>query len=392
MKTLFISHSSIDKDFANRLSVGLKQQGIEVWLDSEKMQVGDSLLTEISAGLKGANYIVVVLSKNALQSEWVNRELEIAINREIEERRMLVLPALLEDVPIPAFLSGRIFADFRRDDDFQKSLSQIIRAIIQADPLHTERRSNFGVSLDTGIFNTRYSFNNFVVYPGNAMAYSAGLAIAAEPEIAIKNVFIHGGVGIGKTHLIQAIGNYRRESDTSVAYFSAEQMINGIVVACTNNNLASYKASLISLHMLIIDDVQFFLGKKSSKSILLDISRQYCQRGKGIIMASDRPPEDIMPELMSRDQILCRLDKADLQGRRDILYSKRQLHSADAEIPDFAIEFLAQNFSTNIRELEGYLIRLAAKRHMLNQEINAEDLEKLLQEHKNNSWVRWETS
>lgn len=394
----FISYSSVDIDFVNHLADAIKQQGIEIWLDNENLRVGDSLVQNISGGLSDADFIIVVLSTNSISSEWVKRELEIGINREIAEKRMLVLPVLYENVEIPAFLSGRIYADFRNDTNFATSITLLIQAMSSSEAFHRERRTNSGKAIPetaplthqyTSPFDEKYTFDNYIAYPGNILSRSACLSLV-NPELATNNVFIEGGVGIGKSHLAHAIGNLRQASGGRVGYCHTERFDHGFDEALKNESLNEYRDYFLSLDLLAIDDVQFFLWKDRATAFFVDIYHKYCDKGIGIVLTADRPLEEIHAELKVRDQFVCRLKRPDAQGRRDILYSK--LKTSGESIEDFVIEFLANNISTNARELEGYLRRLLAKKHFSGQEINLADLEEILNDHKKNSWVQPEIS
>ncbi len=130
MPTVFLSHNSKDKPFTRRLGTALQQHGIKVWIDEAQIKVGDSLLRKIADGLLGSSHLAVVLSPASVASPWVQRELEIAITREIGRKRLRVLPILYRDCDIPLFLEGRLYADFRNRRMYQHSLARLLDTLL----------------------------------------------------------------------------------------------------------------------------------------------------------------------------------------------------------------------------------------------------------------------
>lgn len=128
--TVFLSHNRGDNRFARRLGERLRQNGVTVWIDEAEIKVGDSLLERISEGLLGADHLAVILSPTSVTSPWVKRELEIATTREIEGRRIKVLPILYRDCDIPVFLQGKLYADFRNRRMYQHSLAKLLDALL----------------------------------------------------------------------------------------------------------------------------------------------------------------------------------------------------------------------------------------------------------------------
>lgn len=126
---LFLSHNSLDKPFARRLATDLQASGIRTWLDEAEMRIGDSLIEKIAEGIAGAEYLGVVLSPRSVQSAWVQKELNIALSREIGGRKIKVLPILLETCEIPIFLQDKFYADFRAPDSYEKGLNLLQRSM-----------------------------------------------------------------------------------------------------------------------------------------------------------------------------------------------------------------------------------------------------------------------
>lgn len=129
MSRVFLSHTSIDKPFVRKLANDLRIYGHTVWIDEAEIKIGDSLIDKISQGIDEVDYVAVVLSNNSIESQWVNQELKIAINREIAEKKKVVLPLLIENVSIPAFLRDKRYGDFSTPEIYQKSLNDLLEAL-----------------------------------------------------------------------------------------------------------------------------------------------------------------------------------------------------------------------------------------------------------------------
>ncbi len=135
MSRVFLSHSSKDKAFARRLGADLRRNGHVVWIDEAEIQVGDSLIEKIRDGIDEVDFVAAVLSKASIKSEWVKKELDLASNREIEERRVIVLPLLIQNVTPPGFLKGKKYADFRPGAPYKKSLQELLKRLGPAKPI-----------------------------------------------------------------------------------------------------------------------------------------------------------------------------------------------------------------------------------------------------------------
>ena len=129
MSYIFLSHSHADKPFVRKLASDLRAAGHSVWVDEAELNIGDSLIGKIREGLDQVDYVAAVLSKDSIGSDWVNKELEIASNREIEEKKVIVLPLLLEKVDLPGFLKGKFYGDFSNPDSYKEKLDLLLRAV-----------------------------------------------------------------------------------------------------------------------------------------------------------------------------------------------------------------------------------------------------------------------
>jgi chromosomal replication initiator protein len=226
--------------------------------------------------------------------------------------------------------------------------------------------------------NPNYQFENFIEGDCNRLARNAGLAIAKRPGgTAFNPLVIFGDVGLGKTHLGQAIGNeiVRRFESKAVLYVSAEKFTNQIIQAIKNNAVNDFLNFYQLLDVLIVDDIQFLSGKQKTQEIFFHIFNQLHQNGKQIVLTSDRAPKDlegIEDRLISRFKwgLSADLQAPDLETRMAILESK--INDEGIEIPADVLEFICYNIKNNIRELEGVMISLLAQSTLNRRDIDIE--------------------
>jgi len=230
--------------------------------------------------------------------------------------------------------------------------------------------------------NPRYTFDNFVVGSFNELAHAAALAVADNPGFNYNPLFIYGGTGLGKTHLIEAIGN-KISGDLKkkkVKYISSEKFVAGIVNAIRTNSMEAFKTSLAPIDVLILDDIQFIAGKNKSQEEFFHVFNSLYEKNKQIILSSDRPPNAI-PELEDRLRsrfeggMIADVSLPDYETRLVILKTKVQEKGVD--LPEEILEYIATNVKKNIRELEGALNKLLVCQK-LNQPLNMESVKKLL--------------
>ncbi len=213
--------------------------------------------------------------------------------------------------------------------------------------------------------NTRYTFENFVVGAGNELAYAACQAVSAEPGTKYNPLFLYGGVGIGKTHLIQAVGNaiLSHKKSARVVYISSEQFVQEFVDALRFKKNTDFADFYRNADVLIVDDVQFFAGKEKIQEEFFHTFNALHQANKQMIISSDKPPRDI-PTL--EDRLRSRfvwgmsidMQNPDFETRCAIIQSKAD--DKRMSLPTDVVEFLATQFQTNIRELEGALNQVIA--------------------------------
>jgi chromosomal replication initiator protein len=221
----------------------------------------------------------------------------------------------------------------------------------------------------------RYTFEAFVVGSGNRMAHAAAMAVAEAPAERYNPLFLYGGSGLGKTHLLHAIGNYVRRSGLRCRYVTSETFTNELISAIRANAQEAFRNRYRSVDMLLMDDVQFIAGKESTQEEFFHTFNALHNNNKQIVLTSDRAPKMMVTleeRLRSRFEWGLRVDIAppDLETRIAILQHK--LAQMKRSIPPEVIEFVAKQIQSNVRELEGALTRLLATSDMTGRPINVQ--------------------
>jgi chromosomal replication initiator protein len=229
----------------------------------------------------------------------------------------------------------------------------------------------------------RYTFDNFVVGKCNQFAQAASFAVAKAPAKTYNPLFIYGGVGLGKTHLMHAIGNYSFSlyNGLKIFYIPAEKFMNEMVFAIKNQETLEFKNKYRSLDMLLIDDIHFLGDKESLQEEIFHTFNELYGAQKQIVVTSDRPPREIPSleeRLISRFQwgLVVDIQAPELETRIAILKKKAELDGIN--VPEDVIFYIANNIRTNIRELEGSLVRLLALASLTNTEINLSTAKEML--------------
>ncbi|MBI2167635.1 MAG: chromosomal replication initiator protein DnaA [Candidatus Omnitrophica bacterium] len=217
---------------------------------------------------------------------------------------------------------------------------------------------------DLGL-NANYTFDNFVIGPGNRFAHAAALAITEAPAKHYNPLFIYGRVGLGKTHLMQAIAleTRRRWPDKKILYVSSEKFTNQLISAIQSRSTHTFRACFRNLDLLLVDDIHFVAGKESTQEEFFHTFNTLYDSHKQIVICSDRPPREISSleeRLVSRFGwgLVTDIQPPDLETRVAIL--RKKLEREAVRVPDDVLFFIAERIKSNIRELEGALIRVVA--------------------------------
>ncbi len=252
-----------------------------------------------------------------------------------------------------------------------------------AAPLRPRRNggSDFGrqmeFSMDDSQLNPKYVFEDFIVGSSNRLAHAASMAVAEQPAEIYNPLFLYGGVGLGKTHLLHAIGNRAMQNNKNmrVLYVSSERFTNEMINAIGDRRTEEFRARYRTIDVLLIDDIQFIAGKESTQEEFFHTFNSLHQSGKQIVISSDRPPKAILTledRLRSRFEggLIADVQSPDLETRTAILRAKGQ--QQQVPVPLDVIDFLAHKVQSNIRELEGALTRIIAYASLNNAKLTVQ--------------------
>ena len=251
-----------------------------------------------------------------------------------------------------------------------------------------ERRKGGKTGEQTGMalqLNPKYTFERFVVGGANRFAHAAALAVAESPATAYNPLFIYGGVGLGKTHLMQAIGHYAHAKDpnTEILYMTSETFTNELIGAIQQKKTYEFRERIRKADILMIDDIQFIAGRESTQQEFFNAFNELHNAGKQIILTSDKPPKDIQrleERLCSRFEwgLVADIQRPDVDTRVAILRDKAQREGIEA--PNEVLQLIAGKIDNNVRELEGGLTRLVAYTSLNRLPITVEVCEEALRD------------
>lgn len=270
------------------------------------------------------------------------------------------------------------------EDNLQKQVKELTKVELLVQPVSTNipHRKELSHTADKPLsplsLNSRYTFDNFVVGPSNRFAHAASVAVSESPAKVYNPLFIYGGVGLGKTHLMQAVclAISKREADNlKICYLPSERFTNELIDAIQHRLTARFRQKYRNVDVLVIDDVHFIAGKESTQEEFFHTFNTLYDAHKQIIISSDRPPKDIShleERLVSRFGwgLVTDIQPPDFETRVAIL--KKKTEYEPTHIPDEVTFFIAQMVKTNIRELEGALIRVLAYSLLENKPISIE--------------------
>ncbi|MGW8178818.1 MAG: chromosomal replication initiator protein DnaA [bacterium] len=254
-------------------------------------------------------------------------------------------------------LSGKVFKiKFKYSEEQDKDVEKIQKKLSN----RRQRLASKGIYL-----NPKYTFESFVVGPSNQLAHAAAAAVSESLGKLYNPLFIYGGVGLGKTHLINAIGikTIDKRPDCSVIYVSAEQFTNEVVSAIRHERMGEFKDKYRTVDLLLLDDVQFIAGKERTQDEFFHTFNALYEQGKQIVISSDRPPKEIAAitdRLKSRFAMGLIADIQPPETEMKVAILQKKADAERIQLSDDVAYFLATKIRSNIRELEGCLIKLAA--------------------------------
>lgn len=322
----------------NYLETRLSKPSFDTWLKSTKALI----FNETS---------VVISAPNTFAKEW------------LESRYIKLIRQSIEDVTEFQVDVKIVVDDEITEDTAPPKAKPSIQKPVQEDQL-------------SNMLNPKYTFDKFVIGAGNRFAHAASLAVAEAPAKSYNPLFLYGGVGLGKTHLMHAIGHYILEHipNFKVLYISSEKFTNEFINAIRDNRGEDFRNKYRNIDILLIDDIQFLAGKEQTQEEFFHTFNALHEENKQIIISSDRPPKEIPTleeRLRSRFEwgLITDIQPPDLETRIAILRKKAKAENLD--IPNEAMMYIASHIDTNIRELEGALIRVVAYSSLINEDITA---------------------
>ncbi|WP_223702792.1 chromosomal replication initiator protein DnaA [Sutcliffiella deserti] len=325
----------------NEIEKKISKPSFETWLKSTK-----------AYSLKGDN--LVITAPNEFARDW------------LESRYSNLIGETITDITGEELTIKFIIPQNQSDEEIE----------IKTPPAKIKRDDD-PIEIPQNMLNPKYTFDTFVIGSGNRFAHAASLAVAEAPAKAYNPLFIYGGVGLGKTHLMHAIGHYVIEHNpgAKVVYLSSEKFTNEFINSIRDNKAVNFRNKYRSVDVLLIDDIQFLAGKEQTQEEFFHTFNTLHEESKQIVISSDRPPKEIPTledRLRSRFEwgLITDITPPDLETRIAILRKKAKAEGLD--IPNEVMLYIANQIDSNIRELEGALIRVVAYSSLINKDINAD--------------------
>lgn len=318
----------------------ISKPSFETWLKSTKL-----------LSYKGTN--VTIAAPNSFARDW------------LENHYVHLITGILTELTGEDLLIKFVVQKDQDSDDFE----------LPAPKIQAKATDHHEIS--PGMLNPKYTFDTFVIGSGNRFAHAASLAVAEAPAKAYNPFFIYGGVGLGKTHLMHAIGHYVLEHNPNakVVYLSSEKFTNEFINSIRDNKAIDFRNKYRNVDVLLIDDIQFLAGKESTQEEFFHTFNTLHEESKQIVISSDRPPKEIPTledRLRSRFEwgLITDIAPPDLETRIAILRKKAKADGLD--IPNEVMLYIANQIDSNIRELEGALIRVVAYSSLVNEDVTPE--------------------
>lgn len=318
--------------------------------------------TKIKDIKNGTIYLSV---PNSFAKEWIQKKYNTFIIKSLRkiDPSIRSIEYIIHNTPIEVDKRSLIRTPIRKPDESQMSLSEFYKS--------------------TDSLNPKYQFDNFIIGSFNELAHAAAIAVTKKLGLAYNPLFIYGGVGLGKTHLLQAIGNEikKQNEKTRIKYTTTERFTNEYIQSLKTNKIYEFKNSYIKYDLLIIDDIQFLAKKTKTQEEFFHVFNTLYEHNKQIILSSDRSPKSI-PNLEERLRsrfeggMMADVSEPEYEARIAILSSKAQ--EKNFNLTKESIEYIASSIKNNIRELEGFLNMLLAQSRLLERDLSIEEIKNLL--------------
>ncbi|AEA32984.1 chromosomal replication initiator protein DnaA [Hippea maritima] len=296
------------------------------------------------------------------------------------EKLSLVEPIFVSEDKITLAIPGEQIKELLKSK-YKNQLKESLKLIFNKLPkieliIKTQDKDNL---------NSKYGFENFVVGPSNQLAYAASVAVSENPAKAYNPLFIYGGVGLGKTHLLHAIGNSIKKNNPNarVLYISSEEFTNELINSIQYKKMTQFRNKYRNLDCLLIDDIQFISKKERTEEEFFHTFNALYESQKQIIITSDKPPNEI-PDIENRLKsrfswgLIVDIQPPELETRIAIIRKKAELFNL--EISQEIIEFIASSISSNVREIEGALIKISAYKSIMRKPVTLNLVKSILQD------------
>ncbi len=310
----------------------------------------------------------------------VIEQLKNGVETQDLEKLSLIEPLDVSPVKITLLISDESVKDLLKNK-YKDKLKESLRSVFGKLPkIELVMKSNEKDNL-----NPKYAFENFVVGPSNQLAYAASVAVSENPAKAYNPLFIYGGVGLGKTHLLHAIGNAikRKRPKAKVLYISSEEFTNELINSIQHKQMTQFRNKYRNLDCLLIDDIQFISKKERTEEEFFHTFNALYENQKQIVITSDKPPseiQDIENRLKSRFSwgLIVDIQPPEFETRIAIIQKKAELFNL--KLSPEIVEFIAQNISSNVREIEGALIKISAFKSIMRRPVTLSLVKTTLQD------------
>ena len=286
------------------------------------------------------------------------------------------------------WLKGRYLSTIEREIDHLMGSKMTVTFIyppVRKEKADLNKKTTYKKRSFASKLNPRYNFANFVIGSNNRLAHAGALAVAQSPGRAYNPLFLYGKVGLGKTHLLQAIAHHIIDSENSLSftYLSSEQFTNELINSIRDDRTARFRKKYRNTDVLLVDDIHFLAGKERTQEEFFHTFNALYEAHKQIVLSSDRPPSEISAlekRLVSRFEwgLIADIQTPDLETRIAILRKKAVVEKLN--LPDEVITFIAERIKTNIRKLEGCLIRLVAHSSLFKERIDINSIKDILKD------------